>query len=73
MNFQKNSQTNTQINTQTNTQINTQTNTLMNNEINNLKIFGCCWDNITLKKDYKGTGIPSRATGWLLTPPRTSR
>jgi hypothetical protein len=25
------------------------------------------------KKDYKGTGIPSRATGWLLTPPRTSR
>ena len=25
------------------------------------------------KKEYKGTGIPSRATGWLLTPPRTSR
>jgi hypothetical protein len=25
------------------------------------------------KKDYKGTGIPSRATGWLLTPPRTAR
>lgn len=25
------------------------------------------------KKDYKGTGIPSRTTGWLLTPPRTSR
>jgi len=25
------------------------------------------------KTDYKGTGIPSRTTGWLLTPPRTSR
>lgn len=25
------------------------------------------------KKDYKGTGIPSRTTGWLLTQPRTSR
>jgi hypothetical protein len=25
------------------------------------------------KTDYKGTGIPSRTTGWLLTPPRTAR
>ena len=25
------------------------------------------------KNSYKGTGIPSRTTGWLLTPPRTSR
>jgi len=25
------------------------------------------------KTNYKGTGIPSRTTGWLLTPPRTSR
>ncbi len=23
-----------------------------------MKIFGCCWDNITLKKDYKGTNCP---------------
>lgn len=26
-----------------------------------------------LKTDYKGTGIPSRTTGWGLTPPRTKR
>jgi hypothetical protein len=25
------------------------------------------------KTNYKGTGIPSRTTGWLLTPPRTER
>jgi len=25
------------------------------------------------KNSYKGTGIPSRTTGWLLTPPRTAR